>query len=292
MGVPWSRTPSSDAKLNYMEIISGTGAELAALDKTKHTLVRCTSTGSGFTIDRVYLFSADGTTAIDLSGLIDHTHTGEGDGGRLAEITGHNQDSIDLLLTKTDDLKKAQWIETVTSTGTIEDNTDGTTGERAIRLRTNGTSGATATISYPHLDLGFAAPSYFASKVRIETATSCAGHIGVGADDTSAADSNTRKYQAEWCTTTNNNWFLRTATGSAQSGSDSGIAITANRTGVGIDCQPLFGTPEADLWISATNVLQKTSNIPVDSSTAKIRPLLVYGCRLSYNTAAEWVYRT
>jgi hypothetical protein len=300
---PWNRTSGSDAKLNLMTLVSGTGAELAALDKTKHRLVACTSTGSGFTIDHVYLFSTDGTTSIDISATDDHTHAAAGDGGLLTDVLSASPTLVILQLINTDDLKKAQWIETVTGTGSIEDATDGTTGERSIRLRPNGTSGSGATISYPNLKVEFARRSFFQTKLQIETATSIALHAGVGADDVTAADSNTLKYQAEVCTTTNNNWWLRTATGAAQSGSDSGIAISANRVGVKMEHYPLASTPHVDLYIDANSAFQKTSNIPVSgqstnsnvvkvsvkNNTAADRPLKFYGARLTYKVTDSWV---
>ena len=298
LGNEWDNiTPASASKLNGVTLTYGTGAYLATLDKTKHKLLVCTSTGSGYTLDHLYLCTTDGTNAIDITPLssIDIN---------LIEVLYSNPEVIDLLLTKTDDLKKAQWIETVTSTGTIEDKTDVGTGERSIRLRPNGTSGSGATISYPHLKLDFAKPSVFTTKLQIETATSIALHSGVGADDVTAADSNTIKYNAEVCTATNNNWFLRTASGSANSTSDTGTAISANRVGIKITHRPDLGTPETNISVAAGAAFQKTSNIPVSgltadnnvikhsvkNSTAADRPLLMYGCRLSYITGSSWGY--
>ncbi len=312
VGIPWTEsTPGSVSKLNFTGIISGTGAELAALDKTKHTLVRCTSTGSGFTLDHVYLFSNDGTTSIDLTSVLEHTHEDSSTGGSLVSLQmGANADITDLMLTKTTDLYEANWaapvywIRTVTSTGSVENKIDGTTGEHSIRLRPNGTSGSGATISYPHLRLTFGGDALFQTKLQIETATSIALHSGVGCDDVTAADSNTRKLQVEVCTVTNNNWWLRTANGSANSASDTGIAITANRTAIKIEHLPDLGTPETDLYIASGTILQKTTNIPVDgqtiednlikhsvkNSTAADRPLLVYGSRVLYDAlSTDWI---
>jgi hypothetical protein len=298
-----STTPGSTARKNRTSVITDTGSVLDGLDKTKHKIVTCSSTGSGYTLDHAYLFTEDGTSAIDLSTTGAHTHADSSEGGALIDIIIANPKIFDLSLTKTNDLKKAQWIETVTSTGTIEDNTDGTTGERSIRLRPNGTSGASAQISYPHLKLDFSAGSMYQAKLQIETATSIALHSGVGADDVTAADSNTRKYQAEVCTVTNNNWWLRTASGSANSASDSGIAISTSRVAISIVHYPTLGTPRADLQVDAGTLLQKTTNIPVDQATADInlikhsvknstaadRPLKVYGSRLQYKVSDNWV---
>ena len=293
-------TPASTARNNRTGVISDTGTNLNALDKTKHKIVTCSSTGSGYTINHAYLFLEDGSDKVDLMSTDAHTHVDSTTGGAFIDILVANSKSFILGLTKTDELLKANWIQTVTSTGTIEDNTS---GERYIRLRPNGTSGASATISYPHLKLDFGATSLFQAKLQIETASSLALHTGVGADDITAADSNTRKYQAEVCTATNNNWWLRTASGSANSASDTGIAISTSAVAINIVHYPTLGTPRADLLIDTGTVLQKTTNIPTSSatvadnlikhsiknSTAADRPMRVYASRLQYKVSDNWV---
>src|ERR1051325_2028306 len=150
VGSAWTEaTPASVSKLNFMEVVSGTGAELAALDKSKHRLVACTSTGSGYTLDHVCLFSTDGTTAIDLLNIAAHTHTSASDGGDIVDVFRANPKFMDLILTKTNDLQSAQWNTTTVSTGTVSNDTDGTTGERSIKLLTGATSGGAETIYYP-----------------------------------------------------------------------------------------------------------------------------------------------
>jgi hypothetical protein len=304
LGDKWSTTAGSDSKLNKVTVISGTGAYLATLTISAHKLVVCTSTGSGFIENHVYVANEAGDAWIDISVVGVHTHADSTDGGTFANILSNNELWCDLKLTKTNDLKKAQWIETVTGTGSIEDATDGTTGERSIRLRPNGTTDSGATISYPHLQIGFVNPALYQTKLRIETATSLALHTGVGADDVTAADSNTRKFQVEVCTTTNNNWWLRTADGSANSASDTGLAITTDRTAIKIKHVP--DTPETILYVddgSNSTSLVKTTDIPVTgasvdinlikhsikNSTGADRPMHTYGSRLSYYINDEWI---
>jgi len=303
LGDAWDTTAGSTSKLNLMTIPSGSGTYLQTLDKTKHKLVACTSTSSGLTINHVYLASDDGTTWIDLQSLIAHTHADSTTGGSLIDIEVANPKYFDLVLTKTSDLYKANWIQTVTSTGTIEDLSAGLTGPMYIRLRPNGTSGSGSTISYPHLKLNFAKTAIYQTKLLIETATSIALHTGVGADDVTAADSNTVKFQAEVCTVTNNNWWLRTASGSANSASDTGIAISTSAVAVKIVHYPTLGTPETDLQIDTGTLLQKTTNIAISGATADAnlikasvknstgadRPLKFYGARLRYEVSDTWV---
>jgi hypothetical protein len=303
LGSPYTEaTPVSVSKINFMELVSGTGAELAALDKSKHRLVSCTSTGSGYTLDHVYLFSTDGTTAIDLSNIASHTHTSSSDGGDIVDVFRANPKFMDLILTKTNDLDKANWIQTVTSTGSIANDTDGTTGERSIKLLTGATSGSGSTISYPHLQLNFTKRAIYQFKCRFSATTALAFHSGVGADDVTAADSNTRKFNAEVCTATNTNWFLRTADGTGNSTSDTGTAFTTSRVGIRIETFPDLGTPQVDMYIDAGTVFSKTSNIPTSSTTADNnlikhslknsaaadKNLFMYGCRLRYTISDEW----
>jgi hypothetical protein len=298
--VPWLNTPHSDSRLNKMTVPILTGAEIAALDKSLHRLVICRSTGSGFTVDHVYLANTAADAWIDLSSVSSHTHTDSTTGGSIASIFDANWLYTDLFLSRTTDLVKAAWIQTVTGTGSIEDATDGTTGERSIRLRPNATSGSGSTISYPHISLDFSKNAYYETKVRIETATSLAFHTGVNADDVTAADSNTRKFNAEVCTTTNSNWFLRTANGTTNSTSDTGVAISTSRTWLYIAHLP--SVPETDLYLDDNTVFQKTTHIPVDQSSAHInlikhsiknstgadRPIHIYPTRVKYFMTDKW----
>ena len=300
---PWTNsTPASVTKKNKTSVITVSGNDAASLDKTKFKLVALNADGTAGDKDDLLMVNATEDSFINLRDTAEHAHTNSSTGGTVFDIFAWNNTFFVLQLTKTDDLKKAQWIETVTSSGTIEDATDGTTGERSIRLRPNGTSGSGSTISYPHLKLDFSKPFLFQTKLRIETATNLAIHSGVGADDVTAADSNTRKLQAEVCTTTNNNYWLRTANGSANSASDSGIAITTNRTKVDVEHDPTAGTPSAYLYVAGGTVLTKTTNIPtsgatvennlikhsIKNSTAADRPMHTYGSRLIYYISDTW----
>ena len=220
----------------------------------------------------------------------------------MVGMFGANSKFMLLVLTQSNDNMKAQWNQAVTSTGTISDDTDGTSGARSIKLLTGSTSGATSTIYYPHLKLGFSEPSVFVSKVRIETTSSVACRSGIAADSWSASDSNTRKYNAEVCTTVNNNWHLRSANGSVNSQSDTGTAMTTSAVAIRISHHPELGVPEISLSVDGATELQKTSHVPTDgttasdniikhsikNSTAANRNYFVYGSRLSYLVEDDW----
>jgi len=304
LSTAWTnKTPASTARKNKMTVISDTGTNLTALDKAKHRVVFCTADGGEFVKDHTYTANADADEWIDITEIAAHTHYDETDGGSLFDIWEVNSDVFQLDLLKPIDWVKAQWVQTVTGTGTVEDGED-SSGVNYIRLRPNGTSGSGSTINYPTpLNAYWGREVKLISNVLIETASSLALHIGVDADDITAADSNTRKAQAEVCTATNSNWWLRTASGSANSASDTGIAISANAVAINIVHYPTLGTPRADLLIDTGTVLQKTTNIPTSSataadnlikhsiknSTAADRPLRVYASRLQYKVSDNWV---
>ena len=303
IGAPFTdQTPGSASKMNKMTVISGPGPDIAILNKAEYVLVKATTTGSGLTADHVYQASADATQWLDMSGTASHAHTSSTTGGGIVDIYRGNSKFIDLRLSTITELKKANWVETALTGGTAEDDTDLSTGERSIKLRTNATSGAAHTIRFPHLKIDFSQRSMFQFKARIETLSSLALHSGVNCDHVTSVDSNTVKYDAEVCTTTNNNWHLRTASGTDKSMSDTGTAATTARVGIKIEHLPDLGTPEADMYIGSGTVFQKTSDIPISgasvednllkhsikNSTAADRPYYIYATRLCYFVSDAW----
>lgn len=303
---PWSTTtPGSDSKLNGMMIIEGPGDDLTGLDKTVYKHIYCTvdETAGGLLAGHRYHASVDELSWVDETGVIDHTHTGTDDGGNVVDIFRANPLYQDLYLSYLN-APAAKWVEGVTGTGgAVSDDTDGTTGERSLKLVTGATTTSTDNIKMPELMLDFSLRSFYQTKVRIGTFSSIAIHTGVQVDRLDVADSNTRKYGAEICTATNNNWFARSATGAANSASDTTITATANRTALRMEHYPDLGTPEVDLYIDANAVFQKTTDIPVDGATSETtlvrhavknstgadRPFYIYGTRVCYYVADTWV---
>jgi hypothetical protein len=301
---PWTdQTDGSVAKLNLMMVISGPGADLAALPKSQHVLMKCTLDGGGLVKDHVYQTSTDATSLIDVTGIASHTHSSNATGGTLVDIFRGNSKLNDLSLTRTTDLKKASWIETAFTGGTAEDTIDGTTGERSIRLRTNATLAAAYTLQYPHLKLDFSKRSFFQCKVRIETLSSLALRTGVNGDLVTAVDSNTAKYNIEVCTATNNNWQVRTASGTNKSMSDTGTLATTNRTGIKLEHYPDLAPPVVDTYIGTGTVFQKSGDVPITgasadnnlvihsikNSVAADRVYHLYGARVVYYVSDTWV---
>ena len=302
---PWeTKTSASVARKNKTSILTMSGADINTLDKTKYKLVACNATGSGYTINHVYHFSDDGATVDDITELVDHLHTTtDGQGGSIIEIYRANPNVLNQSMCRPTDWVKGHWNQTVSGTGTIEDVTGGS-GEKYIRLRPNGTSGSGATISYPMaLNAAFWSTTLMGYVYQLETASSLAFHIGWNADDITAADSNTSKVQLEVCTATNNNHWIRTANGSANSASDIGVAISTSKR----SCQFLLynnGTPSVAAEVDAGNTFTKTTHIPttgsnslgnimkfsIKNSTGADRPMRCYGAHLSFDTESAWIY--
>jgi hypothetical protein len=296
------QTEGSTSKLNLMTVPSGPGDDLEGLDKTLHKIVVCTEDGSGLLKDHVYCANAEADAWIDISVTGSHTHSGTNDGGSLIDIFSANPLFYDTGSYFMHNIDKARWVETVTSTGATANDTDGSTGELSFKLSTGATSGAAATLAMKGLKLDFAKRSSFQFKARIGTATSLALHSGVNADDVTAVDSNTAKYDAEVCTVTNANWNIRTASGTGKTSSDTGTAITANRVAIRLEHYPDTSPARVDAYIDANTVFQKTGDVPISgttavanlmkhslkNSTAADRTYFVYANRLRYFISDNW----
>ncbi len=302
---PWTgQSPASTNRKNKTSVITDSGTNLTALNKTLYKIVTCNAAGGDFELDHVYYFSDDGATTVDLTELVEHDHGAGSAGGEFLYIQMANPQALELYLSRPTDMIKANWNQTVTGTGTIEDGGGGTS-KPYIRLRPNGTSGSGSTISYTNAQsLSFTNPFKFVSSGAFETATSLAFHAGVNCDDVTAADSNTVKSQAEVCTATNTNWWLRTASGSANSASDTGVAISTSDTSISIKHEPWDATVYDYIEIDAANGFTKTTNIAttgnnttgsilkfsIKNSTGADRPFRMKGCKLSMMTADAWGY--
>lgn len=302
---PWDdQTAGSFSKLNGMTVLSGTGDDLELLDKTQFRIVFCTADGGSLLKDHTYAVDTEAETFIDISSTGSHTHSGTNDGGSLLDIFSANPLFADTGALFMHNIDKARWVESLVSTGTTANDTDGSTGELSFKLLTGATSGGASTLAMKGPLLDFSKRSMFQFKARLgATITTLALHSGVNADDVTAVDSNTAKYNAEVCTVTNNNWNLRTASGTNKTSSDTGTAISTSRVGIRLEHYPNLAVPEVDMYIDAHAVFQKTSDIPVSGTTAVAnlmkhslknssaadRNYFVYLNRLRYHILDNWV---
>lgn len=304
LGDAWTEaTAGSAAKLNVSTVVFGSGAYLATLNKQLHKILVCTSTGSGFTLDHVYLCSFDGTQALDLSDVNEHSHTDSSTGGAFENVLWNNTDTMDSGLFGLTNLtadSTGMYRQSVSGTGAHTTQTDGTTAERYIQADTGGTVSSTTSIHTPiNLNVKFTKKSAFEFKHKINTATSLALKAGYGMENLSASDDNNRKYGAEICTTVNSNWFAASANGTTRSSSDTGHAMTTNKRNVA--CYLDETVPEIILYVEGESGFTKTSNIPTSQSdnqpsrgalfrystknnAGSSRTFNFYGARLVYTT--------
>jgi len=303
LGDAWALTPGSSSKMNKVTIISGTGSYLAGLTKSNHTILVCTSTGSGFTLDHVYLCTNDGLSVIDISDVNEHTHVSSGTGGFFTGVLAGNVDVFDTGTYFTLEPYKAKWNTFTDNSATISDDNDGTTGEPSIKIDSGATNGSTGSINQRGLEMNVAQDSFFKTMQRFGTASSLAEKVGFGMESLNAVNNNRRKYGYEICTTVNNNFFITSADGTTRSSSDSGIAFNTSRTSYRVEHYP--ATPKIDMYINEGIVFTKTTNVPTTylsdepkpdeifrvsfkNSTAASRTLFLYGCRFVYNGSNQW----
>lgn len=284
------QTSASATRVNAMWMISGTGSDLATLNPTKHKLIRCTSTGSGFTLNHIYAALADGTGYYDIAAT-------------SASSVRSNPKFIDMTFVKERDIVTASWTESNSSTGDCTDDTDGTTGEKSIKLSTGATSGSRAQITQSGMKQDFGVDSVFQFKSRIGTLSSLNLRAGPNCDAVTSADSNTASYSAEICTATNNNWFVRTASGSNKNTSDTTVAATTSRTGVKLE-HYATSTVKVMMYIDTNTAITSTTTVPttgqvganndvirfsLKNSTGSDRTWFMYDCRLAYTVSDTWV---
>jgi len=302
---PWDdATEGSASKLNGMDVISGPGDDLELLDKTLFRIVFCTEDGGSLLKDHTYAVDTAAEAFIDISSTSSHTHSGTNDGGDLLDIFSGNPTFADTGALFMHNIDKAKWVETLVSTGTTANDTDGSTGELSLKLLTGATSGGASTLAMKGLKLDFSKRSSFQFKARLgATITTLALHSGVNADDVTAVDTNTAKYDAEVCTVTNTNWNIRTASGTGKTSSDTGTAISTSRIAIRLEHYPDTSPARVDAYIDANTVFQKTGDIPVSgtaavaalmkhslkNSSASDRNYFVYANRLRYYILDNWV---
>lgn len=291
---PWLDTTAGSAvKLDGMTRISGAGVDLATLSPSIHKFLHCTASGSGFIVDHNYMANSTSDAYID-----------EQTAGSTAYITtiATNSKVIDTGGLFVFDVHVADWVASNTSTGTTTDDTDGTTGELSIKLAPGITSGSRAQVTQIGLKQDFSKRSFLSFKSRVGTLSSLNLRGGVNCDPVTSTDSNTISYSAEICTATNNNWYVRSATPSANTASNTGIAATTNRVGIKLEHYPDLGTPSVLMYIDAATAVTKTSNVPttgagannavirysIKNSTTADRPWFMYGCRLVYTVSDNW----
>jgi len=287
----------SVAKLNQVCNVNGTGAYLATLSTPAAAgrIVTCHTTGSGFTAGHIYMW--DGSSWTDISGLA-HTHLDSDTGGAIIGIARANTKYFDTGMRYIAYPQKVDWIQTVDAGAAITDDT--TSSVYSIKLDSGSTSGSGATIRIPSLKLDFANESVFECSVKLGATTSLATKIGPSMETVTAADTNTAKYGIESCTTTGANWLCHTASGSARSNTDSGVAMSTSQIGMKAYHYP--STPKVEFYFNNGSAVTKSSDVPttgtsdtdnlfkfsIKNSTAASKTMFMYGARLAGYINDQW----
>ncbi len=295
-------TVGSVSRMNKTGVISGTGAYLASLDKAAHKLFHCTSTGSGFTLDHIYLCTTDGTSVIDLGVMQSHTHIDESSGGSLDQIIQNNLGVIDSGSQFVFDIDANYWKNSVSGTGSVTelDNVSGFTDQKILKTLTGATSGSGANYRKAGLAVGYSFHSAFQALVSVSSTSSINARWGYDMETITSADDNLRKYGFNLCTSVNGNWFLRSANGTTRSDSDMGVAFTTSTTNISAFYNS--DTDEISAYIDFGNQLIKTSDVAtsgsgvnttvfkfgVKNSTAADKQAFLYKLRMVYRTATLW----
>lgn len=262
------------SRLNKTGIISGTGTYLASLNKANFKLFHCTEDGSGYLKDHVYLVNTDQVSVTDITGIPFHSHTSDADGSDFTNIIRENTNFIDSGPLWQLRLELDDWRTITSGTGSVTEKSDHVDWAPAtvFELDTGSTNGSGSNVYTTGMTPNYDQDSFFSVSFSIKQTTDCTGRLGYGMETITAADDNARKYGLAFCTSTNGNYFVRTADGDSRSESDTGIAFT---TGNALARLEFFnGNPRVDAYIEETasyppspSFFQKTTDIPTDNQT-------------------------
>ena len=265
MSVPaWGdQTIGTASRKNLTGIISGTGAYLAGLNKSQFKLLHCTSTGSGFIKDHIYLCLTDGSGVTDVTAIDAHTHkNSSSDGGDFFDVIQANHDLWDYQF---NNLIYDNWTEVISGTGNTGNLKTGGSANGAYQIfcDTNTTSGSGANLKYGGIPIDYSRESSFQALIIIEiNITSMAFKYGYNMENITSVDDNVRKYGFAGCTSVNGNWFAYSADGDSRSSSDMGVAWTDNLTAILAHKQESGN--QIDFWVNEANKLEKTADVPID----------------------------
>ncbi len=296
----WTDQTVADVlRMNRTGIVSGIGAYLAGLDLSQFKLLHCTSSGSGFTLDHVYLCETDGSGVIDLTSNPPHTHTNSTtDGGDYLDILLPNYTVVDV--SYLDGMHVERWTGGVSGTGSVTTITSGGsfTETEILKVSTGTTSGSGAYYKLAALSTDWTYEAFFECLTVIETnISSIAFKVGMKVENPTASDDNARKMGFVGCTSVNGNFFARSADGDSRSDSDMGVTFDADSVqSLLAHKQESGGT--IDYYVDGGNKLTKSSDVPtsgeedeaghfrigVKNNTGANRVMYLGALRMTYHT--------
>ena len=287
-GTLFGLEPNSQSRLNRKSIFIGTGAEIAAVPlSSPATTFLCTSTGSGFTVNKLYVTKADGSGRVAVATAHTHNTATDEAGGSMYDIDVANIGSRVAI----DRMTKGGYFVAyregpATLDATRLDNAV-VTNAVATRLQTLTTSNNLTQLVDGGISLSFASKIEWRIKMEVSSSAAILWRCGVNMEGVDVASNATEnKFGIEGCSTADTNFHIVCCNGSARTDTNTSVAMTGMR-GHAMYYQP--GTNV--VWKDSTgNIQTLTSNVPSSGSIASDR-MLRYGIKTT-TTANKLMYIT
>lgn len=270
----------SQSRLNRKTIFVGTGAEISAIPLTSAaTVFLCTSTGSGFTANEIYVTKSDGSGRVSMRRAHTHATSADVDGGDIYDVdVGSAGDRLAI-----ERLTKGGYFVVTVDAGTI----DSTRIENAVAsntvamiLKTTATINKWTQVQDGGKALSFGSKIEWRIKMQVNSAADILWRQGVNMELVSDAGTGTEnRFGMEGCS--GGNAFVNLIC------SNGGGTRTNQSTGLGATAMKgyaMYYTPGVNiLWKdSLGNEQTLSTNVPSSGSIASDR-MLRYGIK---NTAA------
>lgn len=275
-GTLFGLEPNSQSRLNRKTVFIGTGAEIAAIPlSSPATVFLCTSTGSGFIANELYVTKADGSGRQAIMRM--HTHSTATDvaGGSIYDIDVANAGARIAI----DRLTKLGYFTARTEAGANPATTrlDNAVATNVIvtRLQTVTTTNNFTQLEDGGISLSFASKIEWRIKMEISSSAAILWRAGVNMEAVDVASNATEnKFGLEGCSTADVNTHLVCCNGSARTDATTNIAMTSMKG------YAMYYSPGTNIiWKdSLGNVQTLTSNIPSSGSIASDR-MLRYGIK-------------
>lgn len=216
MPIAWTDgDTASSFRLNAASNHQMTGDEivtLTSLDAIPGFRVFCTADSGDLSKKAGKRYVRTLASGWELESLSKHLHIDDQDGGRESDILLANiSQTIDIDKRYS---KKADFWQTITSTGVISD--DATNGR--IAIQTGATINSTAQLTDGgSRKLNFAIESGFESTLQVSSNTNFQLKVGIAAEDVGASNTSTAKYGIEGCSSSGTVFLVYSGSGSVRS---------------------------------------------------------------------------
>jgi len=247
-------------KTNYISTISRTGTQMASESYGEGRLIYCTQTGSGYTQGLLYLATNKGLFPVNSVDLLQTYLT--------------NSLNVDLHNIIFED---QAWIKTSADTGSSITNEVLNT-VRTKKLTSGTTAGSSASIYIEDLCLDFAKYMLHAAIFKINNKDDLTFRLGPGGENVNAANTNAKKFGAEFCRDTSQgtpavDLQIFSANGSARTMTPATPAPStfyAVASNTRISCLQQYLVTELWTYINDSVQLQKTTEMPGSGTVTNV----------------------